>query len=235
MQEHYFHSVPQMKENTEDDYCRMVIVFRTGDQVSFSRDTGRACTDLSPRKPKIQTFGNGVPGIEEGCIYTRAELFKNCAHLMQQRGISGNMKDGCDAIIVSGLREDKLGTDDFLKLMYAAESVKGALSVLCSFEQNKPIRIFRSSIYNSPFRAIGRNSKLQRFYRYDGLYRVVKFKRPDHDKGPYQFELERAEAGQDDFLNNIPNIDFTAHCQKLGTLLVCDGVNFQQSTLTDGS
>jgi hypothetical protein len=221
MQKHYIHSVPKDRDKEKTKSCRMVIVFRTGDKSSFYRDTGTACTDLSPRQPKMYVFGNKVANLEEGEIYTRPRLFEICAHLMQQRGISGNREKGCDAIIVSGLREDKLGSDYFLKLMYAAESAKGALSVLTSHQQKKPIRIFRSSGYMSPFHAVRSSSnKSKVVYRYDGLYQVVRFKKPEREKGPYQFWFERLEAGiNDDMMNNISNCNFATHCERRGTLL----------------
>jgi hypothetical protein len=223
MQRHYVHSVPREKKETkeQDNSSRIAIVFRTGNEVRYSRDSGRPCTDLSPRTPKFQVFGNQIPGLVEGDVYPRSELFQRCAHLMQQRGISGNEITGADAIIVSGRREDGLGTDQFLKLMYAVESAKGAKSVVTSSKKKLPIRVFRSSIYKSPYRALRPPSfhkACQTVYRYDGLYRVMAFQEPSAPKGPFKFELHRIDAGPDDMSNRIPNSEFVDNCCRLGTI-----------------
>jgi hypothetical protein len=226
MQKHYVHSVPREKKETkeQDNSSRIAVVFRTGNEVIYPRDSGRPCTDLSPITPRVQVFGNQIPGLVEGNVYSRAELFQRCAHLMQQRGISGNMITGADAIIVSGLREDGLGIDKFLKLMYAVEAAKGAKSVVTSSKQKLPIRVFRSSIYESPYRALRPppfDNAYQTVYRYDGLYRVVAFQEPSAPKGPFEFHLHRIDAGLDNMSNRIPNSEFVDNCCRLGTMS-CD-------------
>jgi hypothetical protein len=222
MQQYYVHSVPKEKETKEEDNSsRIAIVFRTGEEVSYPRDSGRPCTDLSPRTPKFQVFGNHIPGLVEGYVYPRCELFIRCAHLMQQRGISGNMTTGADAIIVSGLREDGLGIDHFLKLMYAVESAKGGNAVVTSYKKNLPIRVFRSSTYNSSLRALRQQfgKACQTVYRYDGLYRVVSFQEPSAPKGPFKFELHRIDAGSDEMSNRISNSELADYCCRLGTIM----------------
>ena len=228
MQKYYIHSVPKDKENKkQESSTRVVVVFRTGKRVLLSNDTGRSCEDLSPRPPKIQIFGKTIEGLKEGHVYTRPMLYQMNAHYMQQRGVSGNITNGCDAIIVSGLREDKLGEDALFTLMYAVEKKKGGASVVTSFEKKLPVRIFRSSGYNHPFRAHSPSGqtgkKTKTWYRYDGLYIVVSYEKPTVLKGPYKFQLKRVEQGEGVFLNDIPNANFSTHCQALGTLVRTDG------------
>lgn len=222
MQQYYVHSVPREKE-TKERSTRIAVVFRTGNEVKYARDSGKACNRLSPKPPKVQIFGNAIPGLVEGYVYPRFELFERCAHLMQQRGISGNLTTGADAIIVSGLREDRLGSDHFLQFMYAVESAKGGRSVVTSYEKRLPIRVFRSSVYKSPYRAqqpprVDRKPH-QTVYRYDGLYQVVSYLEPRLHKGPFEFYLHRIDAGSNEMFNRIRNSEFAINCCRLGTIV----------------
>jgi len=226
MQKNYFHSVPKRpKANATENTRRLSIVFRTGDSVRQSKDHGSPCLDLSPQLRVPQVFGNRINGLREGHVYTRAELFQMGAHRMLQRGISGNVQRGADALIVSGLREDKLGEDSFLELLYAVEKVKGGASVVTSYERELPVRVFRSSTYNSPYRAVSKsNAKgASKLYRYDGLYKVVNKRDPDVKLGPYNFELVRIRNNNDletnDKLNLISNKYIVDYCRtELGTI-----------------
>ena len=93
-----------------------------------------------------------------------------------QSGVSGNAKDGCDAIVI-GERYDKrcLIEDGINKLTYVAESYCGSLSLFQSALQNKPIRVFRSSKSHGIFKPISHMENMSNkvFYRYDGLYRII--------------------------------------------------------------
>ena len=131
---------------------------------------------------------------------------------MSQAGISGNKDSGCDAIIVSGLREG--GQDTFDKLVYVADKKAGAGRLLFSMKNQIPIRVFRSSILKNEFAA---ESKEKRSYRYDGLYacrfisnadgpRKVSVSNPPFllvDGHQYKFYLERLEVGNDNMSNRI--------------------------------
>ena len=85
MQESYSHCVPKEvdtfddpnrdENNKTEKSRRMCVVLRTGDQIYFEKDTGEACTDLSPRLPLMYRFGH-IQGLEEGKFYTRRELRK---------------------------------------------------------------------------------------------------------------------------------------------------------------
>jgi hypothetical protein len=91
----------------------------------------------------------------------------------QQRGISGNSNVGCDAIIVSGKREDHLDTeyDHFFLLQYCASTREGARSIIRSKAIDNTVRVFRSSAYGHRLRAVPSTPSRQE-YRYDGLYKV---------------------------------------------------------------
>lgn len=61
-----------------------------------------------------------------------------------------------------------------LRLMYAASTREGALSILRSKVDVKPIRVFRSSVLNSRYRALSEDAKASSSarYRFDGVYWV---------------------------------------------------------------
>ena len=83
MQECYSHCVPKDHDNSDakcvdksnksENFRRVCVVFRTGQQKYFERDTGEACSDLSPRKPIIYRYGH-IASLKEGSTYTRREL-----------------------------------------------------------------------------------------------------------------------------------------------------------------
>jgi alkylated DNA repair dioxygenase AlkB len=224
---------------------RIAIVFRTGDEVRFSNDSGRPCLDLSPRIPRVYTFGR-IAGLQEGELYTRTQLFEMGAHGHQQRGISGQQTIGCDALVVSGLRtatdDEPEQQDELTHLVYNAEASIGALSVVMSYTKGLPIRIFRSSRYKSPYRAlVDQHRKLQQygttystsFYRYDGVYVVNSYIEPDEPlREPYEFYLRRTEPVLDDddeprrrisssttpTTNVYDNESYMNHCEELGTI-----------------
>ena len=180
MQMHYLHSVPSdsrcktspLADSHSDNQrnTRIAVVFRRGNQVMQSKDSGRPCASLTPRPEVPYQFGR-MDVLAEGATYLRQQLFELNAHRSQQRGVSGNREVGCDAIIVSGGRQDGLGCDGLFHLVYAASFREGAWSLLSSATTDKPIRVFRSSSFvTSVFRATQPGK--QTVYRYDGLYRM---------------------------------------------------------------
>ena len=82
MQESYSHCVPKDIDNDKNIQShrsrRICVVFRTGEQKHFAKDTGEACIDLSPRLPITYIIGP-IPGLEEGSFYTRRALKKMSA------------------------------------------------------------------------------------------------------------------------------------------------------------
>ena len=174
LQKHYEHGVPSDQKSVDGSpggqQKRIAIVFRRGQQVDQQNDSGQPFASLQPRVPVPYKIGS-IQGLQEGLTYTRVQLNDMYAHRSQQRGISGNQLVGCDAIIVSGLRHDGLGKDQLFRLDYGASSKEGALSVLKSYTEEIPIRVFRSSVLRSPYKALSKTTS-PACYRYDGLYKV---------------------------------------------------------------
>lgn len=209
MQKFYTHSIPKNKAPTESQLVplskrrRLVVVLRAGRQEIYKKDSGASCS-TDPLPPYKYVFGNDFYKLVEGFNYNRQELFMNGFHGRFQGGISGNLRVGCDAIVVSGKREDQRGYDQYTFLTYFAESRKGANALAKSFEKNLPIRVFRSSVYKNPFRAIvrvGENDGKTK-YRYDGLYQVGLMEPPKEEGGAFKFVLHRCND-----LNGIRNHD----------------------------
>ena len=211
MQQHYVHSVPPEKDQDVD--TRLVVVLRVGTQTVFEKDSGRPCTDLTPEAKLCYSFGHC--GLTEGHVYSRTELRRRGAFLAQQRGVSGSIQFGCDAIVVSGLRPDGLGDDDFTTLMYAVEAWNGGQCVLNSFRQNAPIRIFRSTTNPDIYGALVEEKYNKKsMYRYDGLYKVERYELQKAIRGPLKFYLRRCDDGS----NHIGNFVFYKHCVELKTI-----------------
>jgi len=130
-------------------------------------------------------------------------------HRGGQRGVSGNVNRGAEAITVAGLREDSLGRDDFERLLYVVESSNGGGAMLKSAENIWPIRVFRSSKLNNQYQAPKKGHSTG--YRYDGLYQILKVQFTDEthkiptDKTNYKpdktemyfFHMERITGGED--------------------------------------
>ena len=124
--------------------------------------------------------------------------------------MSGNAKRGCEAIIISGAREDGLGEDRFDSMTYAVESSRGGKSLLVNIYERLPVRVFRSSNEGkkNPFRSkpfVKPNSKDATGYRYDGVYKVTDFcccQTATGNKLLYLFELDRLPVGMDPINNN---------------------------------
>ena len=191
MQESYVHEVPEEKSQINHETKRISVIFRSGRQVIYEKDSGKECLDLSPRDVSILYLFGEIDGLEHGKLYSRTQLRDMKAHGSLQRGISGNKMVGCSAIVVSGARKDCREIDTFDKLTYVAEMKVGAGSILKSMEVGYPIRVFRSSNYDSPH-APKPFSKKDPSYRYDGLYEVVSFEKPeDENAEPFIFKLRR--------------------------------------------
>jgi hypothetical protein len=157
---------------------------------------------------------------------------------MAQKGISGNKDFGCDAIIVSSARAYGEDLDNFSNLLYYAESTVGGGSILKSMALKNCIRVFRSSVLQSPYQARAANEKknASALYRYDGLYRVTQVSFADEVSGNYVYEeapehlspivsrrlyrfwLWRIEASTDAYTNQMADDAFMDYCRSLGTM-----------------
>lgn len=204
MQQHYIHSVLPKKTSNKDindaQEARVVVIFRDGSLKTLTKDTGRPIYDLTPPPPlKAKDFGNCVEGLEEGGLYTRATMIKNGFHLYvvccaltlcignrflttlflrTQRGVSGSMERGCEAISLSG--HYKGNHDKFDTILYTAELTTGAKAMLRNVPDNIPIRVFRKQ-------KVGKTV----YHRYDGVYSISNY----FGKGPVSFILRRNSVG----------------------------------------
>ena len=150
--------------------------FRQGEERLVSVDSGQPLKEILPEgsellkpteKSKLVLFGSMSDVLEEGTrLYTRRQLLKLRAHQLDQRGINGNIKDGCDSVIVA--QEDGPRLDVF---DYISTRRQGAGAVYRSYELQKPIRVFRSSRLRGLF-APPMKDATHHQYRYDGLYKV---------------------------------------------------------------
>jgi hypothetical protein len=90
-----------------------------------------------------------------------------------QRGVNGNIIDGCDSVVVSRQSRDFREDDGLSWIQYTSSRMQGGGALCKSFLSGHQIRVFRSSNLDSPFapppRDQGRTS-----YRYDGLYKISK-------------------------------------------------------------
>jgi alkylated DNA repair dioxygenase AlkB len=216
MQKAYVHSVPVSDDASYQEtegQRRMSIVFRSGKFMSYSKDSGEPVVDVTVLDFKPSYRIGSIPGLTYGDVKTRKTLCALGAHLGSQRSISGNESFGCDAIVMSGTRQDGLEWDAFFEMAYAVESRKGGRALLKSFKLGLPVRIFRTSRIDP---SIGRHFRgSAQMYRYDGLYHVRYAKIPKNEKThPYVFYLRMANpdgfgfnfdrTGENDTLSNLP-------------------------------
>ena len=189
---------------------RMVLVFRRGILKRFARDTGEVVTGdplVYPPKPVYQ-FGH-LPGLQVGGIYKRTVLMQQGYHLAFQRSVSGCTDVGCDAIILSGTRQDDWEWDAFFEMVYAVEQRKGGGAVAKSFADKASVRIFRTSQLDDSIDGRANHqtyTSTQQWYRYDGLYRVLQMKAPpagQEKNVPYLFYLRMANP---DLMGDNPNV-----------------------------
>ncbi|KAL7578972.1 hypothetical protein ACA910_019019 [Epithemia clementina (nom. ined.)] len=172
MQQKYVHGVPQDTVQVGDGNQRLAIILRAGQTRWFKKDSGCPVPNLNPRPQKDPPYVFGpVAGIEYGKNYSRSELLSLRGHSASRRSVSGNATFGCDAIIVSRKRQDKLEDDCFGYLLYAVESRVGAGCLLLSAQKQEWIRVFR--------RCEGGKTEQQTMYRYDGLYEIIGTEHPE--------------------------------------------------------
>ena len=170
MQSNYTHGVAEASEvkgkgnpsSTIESDRRMCIVFRHGKKKMYKTDTGIPCFGLSPStfsslEKKEMLFGR-IRGLKEGYLYSREDMCRMGVHTSQQRGVSGNMDDGCDTIVVAGKGEVN-GEDTMFELFYSARTSGGGAEGLCLSQENGLlVRVFRTNKYKHPNGAIVPNS-----------------------------------------------------------------------------
>ena len=120
-------------------------------------------------------FGQ-IDGVNEGRIFdNRLDLSRAGVHAPTQNGISGTQTIGCDSIVLNGAyRDDDRGD----VINYSGENPRGGtdaddqllvggnLALKVSHDNELPVRVTRGS---------GTAGGPARGYRYDGLYRVVRY------------------------------------------------------------
>lgn len=115
-----------------------------------------------------------------------------------QKGVSGNVSQGCDSIIVSKfkLHQTFVQYDMFSELKYYAAKHKGALGLFKSFYERLPIRVFRTTHDYGRYRAVDSGNGKKTKYRYDGLYYIQYAELENYVNGImwYSFLLKRGET-----------------------------------------
>jgi SAD/SRA domain len=248
MQKYYTHGVPESyevvshacaegratatatssKESEQQQQRRISIVFRYGKEITYTTDSGKPCHNLIPAavyRDKRPWFGS-LRGLYEGWVYSRSDIWHMGAHGSQQKGVSGNKTEGCDAIVVAGKGEVK-GTDTLFELTYSACTCgKGAEGMIISKEMDLVLRVFRTEHYNHVNRAVvPANAFYKRisgtYYRYDGLYKIKSYRKgigtSDGDGGrgeEYVFELVRCCLPQ----NVFDGENYRMMCRGIGTM-----------------
>ena len=180
MQRGYEHSLPK---RVKDNSHRFVLIFRHGRVGFVPQDSGEkvlinededVCSAISKLRPKVDTILFGHPSlIQEGDTYPRRHLWTSYAHRSDQRGINGNIRDGSDSIVVSRQSFDLREEDGLSWLRYTSSRRQGGGALCVSFKTKKPVRVFRSSRLEGPYRPPTFDED-RTSYRYDGLYVVTR-------------------------------------------------------------
>ena len=189
MQENYEHSLPKKPKNMDH---RFVLIFRHGDTGFVPQDSGisvlkndgnesisgeewnvvSAITKLRPKTESV-VFGHPKSSVSVGECYSRRFLWAGFAHRADQRGISGNIKDGADSIVVSRQDFNVREEDGLSWLRYTSSRRQGGGALCVSFRTKKPVRVFRSSNLKGSYRPVSFEGD-RTSYRYDGLYVVTR-------------------------------------------------------------
>jgi hypothetical protein len=116
--------------------------------------------------------------IEEGKeLYTRKDLVTYGGHLCENKDVHGNMKDGCDSIVIANLEKDIREGDGLLWFLFSTDRTNGGGALCRAFHRKLPVRVFRSSTlsgrYAPPYLDDEENEEDDEIaYRYDGLYTI---------------------------------------------------------------
>ena len=250
MQQHYVHAVPPEKLSSEEKdntkHRRMAIIFRHGRQKLESPevDSGTKVEDLEGTKTlsaEARDPIGALPGLlKEGSVYGRTYLLENHAISNVQGGVSGTINRGCSAIIVSRQSKEKNESDDFGVLHYSSNGNQRGGSLFRSIGTKQPVRVFRSSDLQNPYRACRGTENLKKMYRYDGLYRVESCFFVD-PKGvmpecrpvgeiEYTFKLVRLEKEKIDG-NTFEEKQMMEEARNQGTMLAA-GADWKEGPLT---
>jgi hypothetical protein len=233
MQQSYLHGVPAVAKQPYGHWPRLAIVLRRGRPGWYQRDSGQVLSDLAPREPTPpRPFGH-LPGLCEGHLYTMSQLVHELrAHGLQQVGVSGNQREGCDSIVVARSPT----TDTLFAFDYVAQPQHGGYRLDTSVRSGQPVRVLRSSkAAGSVFRPPKRPKKPQQHhqstesYRYDGLYYATfvnerTIQEPNGDQSVKDvvyrmYRMVRAGQGCGPGENRIDNAIYMQYCIYRGTML----------------
>jgi alkylated DNA repair dioxygenase AlkB len=230
MQRGYEHSLPK---RVKDNSHRFVLIFRHGRVGFVPQDSGEkvlinddedVCSAINKLRPKVDTILFGHPSlIQEGDTHPRRHLWTSYAHRADQRGINGNIRDGSDSIVVSrqsfALREE----DGLSWLRYTSSRRQGGGALCVSYKTKKPVRVFRSSRLEGPYRPPAFDED-RTSYRYDGLYVVTRVwnsqgVRCEDDipgSGAFTFHLERLSQPENALSTDglFRKIQMSRHCEQ---------------------
>ncbi|SIT88053.1 YDG/SRA domain-containing protein [Pontibacter indicus] len=149
-------------------------------------------------------FGH-IPNVFEGDVFeNRIALSHSKVHRPTQAGISGSQKEGADSIVLSGGYEDDQdlgdvivytghgGRDPITKKQVTHQFLSDknlALAINC--QNGLPVRVIRGANHKSKFSP-------EFGYRYEGLYKVVKYWRKTGRSGfnVWLFRLEKITVDQ---------------------------------------
>ena len=171
---------------------------------------------LKGAKPRVGVnFGHPKPPsmISEGSLTSRRKMYDAFVHVSDQRGVSGNMNDGADAVVVARVEGNLRERDGLSWLRYTSTRKQGGGAMAMSYKGGNPIRVFRSSSAKATsFRPLiheGRSSTGHQasVLRYDGLYKIVRMvdddgnqteELPPRGGEQWTFTLMRAPTIEDD-------------------------------------
>jgi hypothetical protein len=242
MQVKYVHSVPPSlgkytkgSEASDGQDRRMIVVCRRGKFCRFKRDSGEPVpAPLSVPIKKSYRIG-AMDGLAVERVYSRNELIEMGAHLGIQRSISGSMKFGCDAIIISGTRDDDYEWDSFFELVYAVEHRKGGGALQGSFERGLQVRVFRTSKVDASILLQNCTSQTSQCYRYDGLYDIAAMQAPQNRDDPLLFFLRMSNptvngTNPDDHPSTQRPLSSCAHTISFNRPSYLDGLSTRRLT-----
>ena len=176
---------------SEDSGVALSDLSKLDDEGSGGVDDSSLLSSLSKVriKPPASVFGHHQ-SVHEAQLYGRRSLFLSGAHRsdqvgantcdanflyiflvtfcrIAQRGVNGNMKSGCDSVVVSRQAVHLREEDGLSWLRYTSSRRQGGGALLTSYRGRKPVRVFRSSKLASIYAPPEQEGKTS--YRYDGI------------------------------------------------------------------
>lgn len=152
------------------------------DVTSHDDPTDVVMSQSHSRTPTIHFGHVNRDHIEEGKeLYTRKDLYQFGVHVSDSKDVHGNMKDGCDSIVIRNLvsncrnpkklteshsfplslsfgflffkhqEKDLRECDGLLWFFFSADRTNGGGALCQSYHKNRPIRVFRSSLLGGKY------------------------------------------------------------------------------------